>query len=581
MSSARVRTTLTAAGLFAGALLLYARDLGTTPIYLHHDEVLFGVQAQAVASTWRDTHGRFLPAYFEVYDAMWFQPIIVYFTALFLTVLPLSEQALRLPSVVIAGIDVVLMYAIGRRLFEREWLAIGAAVGLALTPAHFIFGRMAIDNLYPVTFLLGWLWCLLVFLERRDARLLWAASILLGVGRYSYIAANIMMPLYVVMTLAILYAIGASWRLYAVAVSGFVAPLLLSVPFLVRYPQFLAETLSRYAPRSTIHLDPLQQASELLNYTNLSDRVGLFFSFFNPGFLFLSGGGNPVISTRTAGVFLLPLAVLLPVGIYHACHRYRGMVSAMLVAGFFTAPVAAMVVHESEAIDRELAVLPFGVLLATFGLQYLWSAPIGSLRRFYRPVAVVGVATALAYGVWSIAWRGRISSSTLPLVVASVAVYAIGTASDRVRRWWVMTLCLLVLGVVQFRSFYTDYFSAYRIRSAGRFESNRRGAFEAVMAREDPARPAKVYLSRSIPFGDAVWTFYRLKQHREDLRDAAVVFDAKDFDGSRLPEGTFVVVAATAAADEALSRQPALAVVAQIGEPDRSVSFIVLKKQSR
>src|SRR4029077_214098 len=141
------------------------------------------------------------------------------------------------------------------------------------------------------------------------------------------------------------------------------------VPFLVRYPQFLAETLSRYAARSTIHLDPLQQASELLKYTNLSDRVGLVFSFFNPGFLFFSGGGNPVISTRTAGVFLLPLAVLLPVGIYHACHRDRSPISMLLVAGFFTAPVAAMVVHESEAIDRELEMLPFGVLLATFGIR--------------------------------------------------------------------------------------------------------------------------------------------------------------------------------------------------------------------
>src|SRR5262245_66258263 len=91
-------------------LVLYTWRLGDSPMYLFHDEVFFGVQAHAIATTGRDTHGRYLPLYFEVYDGYWFQPIIVYFTALVLTILPTTEATLRLPGAIVGVVDVILMY---------------------------------------------------------------------------------------------------------------------------------------------------------------------------------------------------------------------------------------------------------------------------------------------------------------------------------------------------------------------------------------------------------------------------------------------------------------------------------------
>ena len=49
------------------------------------------------------------------------------------------------------------MFFIVRRLFKCDWLACAAAGMLAMTPAHFILSRYALDYLYPLPFLLGWL----------------------------------------------------------------------------------------------------------------------------------------------------------------------------------------------------------------------------------------------------------------------------------------------------------------------------------------------------------------------------------------------------------------------------------------
>src|SRR4051812_43041450 len=102
------------AGLAVGVFVLYAWGVGRAPVYLYIDEVVFALQAHAIATTGRDLGGRLLPVYFHmplIADYVWFQPAIIYVTALFLRVLPVTEATLRSPSAAIGAIDVLLMYA--------------------------------------------------------------------------------------------------------------------------------------------------------------------------------------------------------------------------------------------------------------------------------------------------------------------------------------------------------------------------------------------------------------------------------------------------------------------------------------
>src|SRR5262245_33498155 len=269
MISAPVRIPLL---LTAFAALLYLPRLGTAPIYLAPDEVVVGIEAHAIATTGRDAfHHRLLPLYFEfnrvLYDAggeqirnSWLPPAIFYTTALTLKTLPLSEFAIRLPTAIVGIVSVLLLYFVARRLFTREWLAVTAAVLLMLTPAHFIHSRLATDYLYPVPFMLAWLLCLLRHLEKASERDLFASTLCLGIGIYSYAAAAVVMPLYFVMTLAVLLKERQPRRAYLVAAAGFLIPAALCVPWLLVHRNMIGDVLTKYDMTAPGQLTLLQNA---------------------------------------------------------------------------------------------------------------------------------------------------------------------------------------------------------------------------------------------------------------------------------------------------------------------------------
>ena len=90
-----------AAVLIAGALALYATGLEVSPVYLTHDEVIYARNAYSIATTGRDLSGQFLPISIPVTGTFFATPANIYTTAAFLTVLPLSEITIRLPSVLV------------------------------------------------------------------------------------------------------------------------------------------------------------------------------------------------------------------------------------------------------------------------------------------------------------------------------------------------------------------------------------------------------------------------------------------------------------------------------------------------
>jgi hypothetical protein len=59
--------------------------------------------------------------------------------------------------VVLALLNVVLIYVVAAQWLQSRPLAIFAAAALALTPAHFILGREAADYFCPTTVALLWL----------------------------------------------------------------------------------------------------------------------------------------------------------------------------------------------------------------------------------------------------------------------------------------------------------------------------------------------------------------------------------------------------------------------------------------
>ena len=106
--------------LAALVLAVYGSGLSHTPPHLHHDEAIISLQAHSIATTGHDIEGRRMPLYFfmpHLGDRAWYQPTIIYVTALFLKFLPSAEASFRFPTAVLATLDVLLMFFVARRLF--------------------------------------------------------------------------------------------------------------------------------------------------------------------------------------------------------------------------------------------------------------------------------------------------------------------------------------------------------------------------------------------------------------------------------------------------------------------------------
>jgi hypothetical protein len=120
------------------------------------------------------------------------------------------------------------------------------------------------------------------------------------------------------------------------------------------------------------------------------------------------------------------------------------------------------VVPEPYAVDRELVLLPFAILIATFGIRTMLNAEVAWCR--YAAVALLLV---------------------LPL---------------------------------HFAFFCVDYWRDYPLRAAYWFEGNHRAALE-TMIEHAPATgiPAIYFQADRLPYIEPYWRFYLLKNHREDL----------------------------------------------------------------
>lgn len=500
----------------------YLWSLHSSPIYLAHDEVVNTMSARSIASSGHDLEGRLFPVYFHITGNYWATPMTIYFTALWLTFLPVSETVTRLPSVVVGLADIVLIYFLARRIFKRELLAMVAAAILALTPAHFIHSRLGVDHLYPVPFVIGWLLCLFTFSERRRPGILFAGTALLGIGAYTYMASLIMMPLYLALTGVTLYHLQVrSVRPYAAAVLGFLVPTIPLVIWHVLHPEQHNQQIQMYSLYDSTRLNPLQGLKDLLSYTSLTERTSVYFDFFNASFLFFSGDASLINATRKAGVFLFPLVVLLPAGFYQVLTARRTPLTLLVLAGFLTSPLAASFVAEHYRINRALVMLPFAALIATFGLDYF-------LQAGHRVRQTIGIG-------------------------------------------------LIALLPVQFAVFCADYHSDYRTRSSIWFERNIRGALEDIMRRDEEAPAPKIHLSTAVQWIEWYWPYYTAKQRRPALLDRTVYFDPKYLDETNISQGSLVLRNVDSVGDP-LASTSTLEKVATITEPDGAASFWIFRK---
>jgi len=351
----------------------------------------------------------------------------------------------------------------------------------------------------------------------------------------------LMMPIYFALTLLVVLQRDRPGYLSLAATAGFAAPLVPLVPFLLHHPGAFAQTAQRYAVYDAQRLNALQGLREFFSYPNIERLTTLYWTFFNPGFLFFSGDSQMPFSTRSVGVFLLPMAVLIPAGAYEVVRR-RTTGGLLVLALFVTAPAAAVLVPESGAIIRAAAMLPFGALLATYGVICVWKSGVFTRAR---PLLMAGggalLATSLVYAGVTVSSSARLSKGTALLAAGAIVLLAVGYAAQRIKLGQIAVVCLLLFVPLQFASFWHDYFGDYRVRSSIWLGGNIRGALEALIAHAAQDRVPAIYFARIRSTSGlldtrnrwmhAYWRFYLIKHQREDLLSRSNDIDTTDVRG--------------------------------------------------
>ena len=261
--------------------------------------------------------------------------------------------------------------------------------------------------------------------------------------------------------------------------------------------------------------------------------------------------------------------------------------TTLVLTGFVTAPVAAVLVPESAAIIRATALLPFAALLAALGVECLWStSSVSPSKGFLVAAGGGGLALGLAYGVWMFATRGRVGTSTVLLTAASSTALA---SAFLAKPWNVGRLAASAMTVfipVQFGAFCADYFTDYRVRSNYWLGGNLRGALEQVIDRAGRDRATRVYfatlqstaglMDTRNRWMDAYWRFYLAKHGREDLLDRSARLDSTDV--RALPAHSLVLANIGDRNTEALVTNGELRRVVAIPEMDRDPFFVILER---
>ncbi len=488
---------------------LYATRLGYAPIYVMHDESQFALQSQSIAATGHDLSGRFMPVFFtEPEFPAGRDPMIMYATAAILKLLPFSESSVRLPTALVGVLDIVLVFFVARVALGSNACALLAAVLIALTPAHFIRARLALSPYYSIPFVLLWLWTVIEFDRQPTARRAALAGAWLALGVYTYLACVVMMPMYLAATCVLAYK-HRDAKAGGVAIVAFAIVL---VPMLIWYathPERIQQIAGSYRLYSDTPDVSISQAVQA--------RLRLYWSFFDPAFLFVSGDSSLINSTRRIGFFPMAFVVFIPAGLYW---MWKGGRTALWIIGlgFLTAPLASIVSGAVE-MNRLMFAIPFGAL-----------------------TAAAGAISMLTESRWT-----RIAAL---LLLASVPL--------------------------QFARFYADYMGPYRSQSAPWFGGNMRDAVNAVIADQPRGSTLPVYVGADVPFSSRYWRFYAIAGGREDLIARLQAFTTPPDDAA---PGSHVICQAATTQCQAMVASPRWRRIATAAEPDRTASFEVLAKQ--
>lgn len=333
--------------------------LSTAPPGFYIDEASIGYNAWAIAHHGVDEHGIAWPVYFAAFGE-YKNPLYVYAVVPFVRFLSLTATTERLPAALLGLVAVLFLTLAAWRITQSRWVVVAMCVIAAVTPWLIQESRVGFEVITMVATLSVVLWCLAAEggLRRRRFAL---AGAFLALSIFAYSTGRVEVALFTAVFMGV-YARRRfrGWWLVPVVVAAGYAVLgayALSHPGALTAEFNLRSIATDGAPLPTL----------------IARFAGNYFSYFDGGFLFVTGDFNLRHNTGFAGMLLAATLPLLLLGLAGCWRRRHEALPRFVVLCLVVGPVAAAVVNnggEPHAL-RSADMLPFWLVLTAYGLDVL------------------------------------------------------------------------------------------------------------------------------------------------------------------------------------------------------------------
>lgn len=367
------------------------------PPALNWDEVSIGYNAYSILKTGKDEWGQSFPVHFKAYGE-YKLPIQIYFSIPAISQFGLNELGVRITPVVYGTLTVLLMFFLGRLLFQSNLVGVTASFLLAISPWHIQLTRASFESSFATFWIVLGIWLLVKGFKQQKWFLI--SMIPFAISVFTYNSARIFTPLFLIAVFFIYRKTLVKFKKVAViSLIIFTILLLPLTPFLLS-----GERSARYKLVS-ITDDPglIQRINQNRGKSPLPKPfprlihnkatyisfyfIRNYFAHFTPQFLFISGAPHKQHHVQNMGefyIFQAPFLLIGFFGLFYLKKRFRWLLVLWLLFAFI--PAAATQDSIPHAL-RTLIAIPVYQLICAFGFLIF----LGWIKRYAQTFKLAGV----------------------------------------------------------------------------------------------------------------------------------------------------------------------------------------------
>lgn len=394
--------------IFLAFSLRFYKVTGIPPA-LNWDEVSIGYNAYSILKTGKDEWKQFFPVHFKAYGE-YKLPVQIYLSIPGIYFFGLNELGIRITPVVYGTLTVLIIFFLGKALFQNAAAGLVSAFLLAVSPWHIQLTRASFESSLATFFVTLGIWLLVKGFKGKKWFIV--AMIPFALSVFTYNSARIFTPIFLT---AVFFLYRKSLikfrRIAIISLVVFTVLLLPLVPYL-----FSGERSARYKlvsitddpgliPRINENRGRLRLPAPLPRLIHNKVTYIVFYftrnyiAHFTPQFLFVSGAPHKQHHVQNMGQLYYFQAPFLAVGLlslFYFKHRFKNL----LLSWLFLAVIPVSVTGDSipHAL-RTLIAAPFYQLITAYGflISYSWFRKRKVLLQILSGLALI---IFIAFGLY-------------------------------------------------------------------------------------------------------------------------------------------------------------------------------------